>query len=125
MWLVKEGMRMYESTLAASFDEEDSIEHQLTKMRVEIEQLEEKKRKLKQDIRDDVAKLLENVAHYWSCKIASELMLWMPLMFMATWRSPESVVGRLKNSGITLERPPVRPNHSGTPLMWFFIFVVV
>jgi TolA-binding protein len=59
MWLVKEGMRMYESTLAASFDEEDSIEHQLAKMRVEIEQLEEKKRKLKQDIRDDVAKLLE------------------------------------------------------------------
>jgi septal ring factor EnvC (AmiA/AmiB activator) len=59
MWLVKEGMRMYESTLAASFDEEDSIEHQLAKMRTEIEQLEEKKRKLKRDIKDDVAKLLE------------------------------------------------------------------
>jgi predicted nucleic acid-binding Zn-ribbon protein len=59
MWLVKEGMRMYEGTLAASFDEEDSIEHRLARARVEIEQLEEKKRKLKQDIRDDVAKLLE------------------------------------------------------------------
>ncbi|KAK2457870.1 hypothetical protein QL285_005099 [Trifolium repens] len=59
MWLVKEGMRMYESTLAASFDEEDSIEHRLAKMQVEIEQLKEKKRKLERDIRDDVARLLE------------------------------------------------------------------
>jgi hypothetical protein len=59
MWLVKEGMRMYESTLAASFDEEDSIEHQLAKMRVEIEHLEEKNHKLKRDIKDDVTKLLE------------------------------------------------------------------
>jgi small-conductance mechanosensitive channel len=59
MWLVKEGMRMYESTLAASFDEEDSIEHRLAKMQVEIEQLKEKKCKLERDIRDDVARLLE------------------------------------------------------------------
>jgi predicted trehalose synthase len=59
MWLVKEGMRMYESTLAASFDEEDSIEHRLAKLQVEIEQLKEKKRKLEKDVRDDVAKLLE------------------------------------------------------------------
>jgi TolA-binding protein len=59
MWLVKEGMCMYESTLAASFDEEDSIEHQLAKMRLEVEQLEDKKRKLKKDIKDDIAKLLE------------------------------------------------------------------
>jgi hypothetical protein len=59
MWLVKEGMCMYESTLAASFDEEDSIEHQLAKMRLEVEQLEDKKRKLKKDIKDDIAKLME------------------------------------------------------------------
>jgi TolA-binding protein len=59
MWLVKEGMRVYESTLAASFDEEDSMEHQLAKMRLEIEHLEERKRTLKRDIKDDVAKLLE------------------------------------------------------------------
>jgi hypothetical protein len=59
MWLVKEGVCMYESTLAASFDEEDSIEHQLAKMRLEVEQLEDKKRKLKKDIKDDIAKLLE------------------------------------------------------------------
>jgi TolA-binding protein len=59
MWLVKEGMCMYESTLAASFDEEDSIEQQLSSMRLEIEQLEEKKNRLKMDIKDDVAKLLE------------------------------------------------------------------
>jgi TolA-binding protein len=59
MWLVKEGMRVYGSTLAASFDEEDSMEHQLAKMRMEIEHLEERKRTLKRDIKDDVAKLLE------------------------------------------------------------------
>jgi small-conductance mechanosensitive channel len=59
MWLVKEGMRMYESTLAASFDEEDSLEHQLAKMQAEVEQLERKRRQLKKDIKDDVAKLLE------------------------------------------------------------------
>ncbi|KAK2356862.1 hypothetical protein QL285_094182 [Trifolium repens] len=59
MWLVKEGMRMYESTLAASFDEEDSLEHQLAKMQAEVEQLEWKRRQLKKDIKDDVAKLLE------------------------------------------------------------------
>jgi hypothetical protein len=59
MWLVKEGMRMYESTLAASFDEEDSLEHQLVKVQAEVDQLERKKRQLKKDIKDDVAKLLE------------------------------------------------------------------
>jgi hypothetical protein len=58
MWLVKEGMRMYEGTLAASFNEEDFIKHQLAKMQMEIEQLEEKKRKLEEDIRGDIAKLL-------------------------------------------------------------------
>jgi septal ring factor EnvC (AmiA/AmiB activator) len=59
MWLVKEGMRMYESTLAASFDEEDSLEHHLAKMQAAVEQLERKRRQLKKDIKDDVAKLLE------------------------------------------------------------------
>jgi hypothetical protein len=37
---------MYKSNLAASFDEEDSIEQQLTKMRFEIDQLEENKSRL-------------------------------------------------------------------------------
>jgi small-conductance mechanosensitive channel len=50
---------MYESNLAASFDEEDSIEQQLTKMRFEIDQLEENKSRLNQDIKEDIAKLLE------------------------------------------------------------------
>jgi hypothetical protein len=110
MWLVKEGMRMYESILAASFDEEDSIKHQLAKMQMEIEQLKEKKHKLEKDIRDDVAKLLEKRHTIWSFKIASELMPWTPLMFMAIWRSPESVAGRLRNFGITLERLLAKPN---------------
>jgi hypothetical protein len=67
MWLVKEGMRMYESTLAASFDEEDSIEQQLSKAGLEIDQLKEKKNRLKRDIKEDVAKLLEK------CRMLLEL----------------------------------------------------
>jgi hypothetical protein len=59
MWLVKEGMRMYESNLAVCFDEEDNLNHQLTKLRAEIDQLEAKKCKLKRDIKDDIARLLE------------------------------------------------------------------
>jgi hypothetical protein len=39
MWLVKEGMRMYESNLAVCFDEEDNLNYQLTKLRAEIDQL--------------------------------------------------------------------------------------
>jgi predicted trehalose synthase len=45
--------------LAASFDEEDSIGQQLANMRLEVAQSEEKKSRLKKDIKDDVAKLLE------------------------------------------------------------------
>jgi cell division protein FtsB len=59
MWLVKEGMRMYESNLAVCFDEEDNLQHQLAKLRAEIDQLEAKKRKLKKDIKDDITRLLE------------------------------------------------------------------
>jgi hypothetical protein len=59
MWLTKEGMRMYESNLAVSFDQEEDVDHQLTKLRAEIDQLETKKRRLKDEIRDDVARLLE------------------------------------------------------------------
>jgi uncharacterized protein YdcH (DUF465 family) len=59
MWLTKEGMRMYESNLAVCFDQEDDVDHQLTRLRGEIDQLEAKKRQLKCDIKDDIAKLLE------------------------------------------------------------------
>jgi hypothetical protein len=59
MWLVKEGMRMYESNLAVCFDEEDNLKHQLPKLRAEIDQLEAKKCKLKKDIKDDITRLLE------------------------------------------------------------------
>jgi chromosome segregation ATPase len=59
MWLVKEGMRMYESNLAVCFDEEDNLEHQLAKLRAEIDQLEAKKCQLKKDIKDDIMRLLE------------------------------------------------------------------
>ncbi|KAK2444495.1 hypothetical protein QL285_015520 [Trifolium repens] len=113
MWLVKEGMRMYESTLAASFDEEDSIEHQLAKMQMEIEQLKEKKRKhvsWRETSGMTSPSSWRNVAHYWSFKIANEPMPWTPLMFMAIWRSPENVAGKLANFGIMLGRPPTRPS---------------
>jgi chromosome segregation ATPase len=59
MWLVKEGMRMYESNLATCFDEEDNLDHQLAKLRAEIDQLEAKKCQLRKDIKDDIARLLE------------------------------------------------------------------
>jgi hypothetical protein len=58
MWLTKEGMRMYESNLAVSFDQEDDVDHQLARLRGEVDQLEAKKRQLKGDIKDDIAKLL-------------------------------------------------------------------
>jgi hypothetical protein len=59
MWLTKEGMRMYESNLAVCFDQEDDVDHQLARLRGEVDQLEAKKRQLKGDIKDDIAKLLE------------------------------------------------------------------
>jgi uncharacterized protein YjbJ (UPF0337 family) len=59
MWLTKEGMRMYESNLAVSFDQEDDVDQQLTRLRGEVDQLEAKKRQLKGDIKDDIAKLLD------------------------------------------------------------------
>jgi small-conductance mechanosensitive channel len=59
MWLTKEGMRMYESNLAVNFDQEDDVDHQLTRLRGEVDQLEVKKRQLKGDIKDDIAKLLD------------------------------------------------------------------
>jgi hypothetical protein len=58
MWLTKEGMRMYESNLAVNFDQEDDVDHQLARLRGEIDQLEAKKRQLKGDIKDDITKLL-------------------------------------------------------------------
>jgi hypothetical protein len=59
VWLVKEGMRMYESNLAVCFDEEDNLDHQLAKLRAKIDQLEAKKCKLKKDIKDDIVRLLD------------------------------------------------------------------
>jgi predicted nuclease with TOPRIM domain len=59
MWLTKEGMRMYESNLAVSFDQEDDVDQQLTRLRGEVDQLEAKKRQLKGDIKDDIAKVLD------------------------------------------------------------------
>jgi hypothetical protein len=59
MWLVKEGMRMYESNLAVFFDEEDNLKNHHAKLRAEIDQLEAKKCKLKKDIKDDITRLLE------------------------------------------------------------------
>jgi hypothetical protein len=59
MWLTKEDMRMYEGNLAVCFDQEDDVDHQLAKLRAEIDQLKTKKRQLKRDVKDDIAKLLE------------------------------------------------------------------
>jgi small-conductance mechanosensitive channel len=58
-WDLKEAMRMYEGTLSASFDMEEEYDRAIIKLQEEIELLEEKKKKLQVDIRDDIAQLLE------------------------------------------------------------------
>jgi hypothetical protein len=57
-WDLKEAMRMYEGTLSASFDMEEEYDRAIIKLQEETELLAEKK-KLKMDIRDDIALLLE------------------------------------------------------------------
>jgi predicted metal-dependent hydrolase len=59
LWDLKEAMRMYEGTLSASFDMEEEYDRAIIKLQEEIELLEEKKKKLQVDIKDDIAQLLE------------------------------------------------------------------
>jgi hypothetical protein len=58
-WDLKEAMRMYEGTLSASFDMEEEYDRAILKLQEETALLEEKKKKLKMDIRDDISLLLE------------------------------------------------------------------
>jgi small-conductance mechanosensitive channel len=58
-WDVKEAMRMYEGTLSASFDMEEEYDRVTDKLQAEIDQLKEKKVRLREDIRQDIASLLE------------------------------------------------------------------
>jgi small-conductance mechanosensitive channel len=58
-WDVKEAMRMYEGTLSASFDMEEEYDRVTDKLQAEIDQLKEKKERLREDIRQDIASLLE------------------------------------------------------------------
>ncbi|KAK2408242.1 hypothetical protein QL285_043767 [Trifolium repens] len=58
-WDLKEAMRMYEGTLSASFDMEEEYDRAIIKLQEETELLEENKKKLKMDIRDDISLLLE------------------------------------------------------------------
>jgi hypothetical protein len=58
-WDLKEAMRMYEGTLSASFDMEEEYDRAIVKLQEETEHLEEKRKKLKMDIRDDISLLLE------------------------------------------------------------------
>jgi FtsZ-binding cell division protein ZapB len=57
-WDVKEAMRMYEGTLSASFDMEE-CDRVADKLQAEVNQLKEKKKQLQEDIRQDIASLLE------------------------------------------------------------------
>jgi hypothetical protein len=52
-------MRMYEGTLSASFDMDEEYDRAIIKLQEETEHLEEKRKKLKMDIRDDISLLLE------------------------------------------------------------------
>ncbi|KAK2423305.1 hypothetical protein QL285_033768 [Trifolium repens] len=58
-WDVKEAMRMYEGTLSASFDKEDEYNRAVDKLQAEVDELKDKKRRLQEDIRQDIANLLK------------------------------------------------------------------
>ncbi|KAK2435594.1 hypothetical protein QL285_020641 [Trifolium repens] len=58
-WDMKEAMRMYEGTLSASFDMEEEYDRVANKLPAEVDQLKEKKKQLQEDIRQDIASLLE------------------------------------------------------------------
>ncbi|KAK2443868.1 hypothetical protein QL285_014937 [Trifolium repens] len=58
-WNVKEAMRMYEGTLSASFDMEEEYDRVTDKLQAEIDHLKEKKEHLRENIRQDIASLLE------------------------------------------------------------------
>ncbi|GAU40158.1 hypothetical protein TSUD_292630 [Trifolium subterraneum] len=59
IWLTKESMRMHEGTMAALFNNEEMIDKRAAKLEGEIQRLQEEKRLLQEDIKQDIAKLLE------------------------------------------------------------------
>jgi hypothetical protein len=58
-WDMKEAMRMYEGTLSASFDMEEEYDRVVDKLQAEVDELKDKKRRLQEDIRQDISSLLE------------------------------------------------------------------
>jgi small-conductance mechanosensitive channel len=58
-WDVKEAMRTYESTLSASFDMEEEYDRVTDKLQAEVDELKGKRERLREDIRQDIANLLE------------------------------------------------------------------
>jgi cell division septum initiation protein DivIVA len=58
-WDVKEAMRMYDGTLSASFDMEEEYNRVVDKLQAEVDELKDMKRRLQEDIRQDIANLLE------------------------------------------------------------------
>jgi myosin heavy subunit len=58
-WNLKEAMRMYEGTLSASFEMEEKYDRFADRLQAEMDELKEKKQQLREDIRQDVASLLE------------------------------------------------------------------
>jgi small-conductance mechanosensitive channel len=58
-WNLKEAMRMYEGTLSASFEMEEKYDRFADRLQAEMDELEGKKQQLREDIRQDVASLLE------------------------------------------------------------------
>jgi myosin heavy subunit len=58
-WNLKEAMRMYEGTLSASFEMEEKYDRFADRLQTEMDELKAKKQQLQEDIRQDVASLLE------------------------------------------------------------------
>ncbi|GAU27014.1 hypothetical protein TSUD_313760 [Trifolium subterraneum] len=59
MWMTKEGMRMYEGNLVASFHEEEMIDRRAGKLQGDLAKLQGEKEDHQRSIRQDVASLLE------------------------------------------------------------------
>jgi small-conductance mechanosensitive channel len=73
---MKEAVRMYEGSLNASFDMEEEYEREADKLQAEVDLLKEKKKHLQEDIRNDIASLLENRRALLALKEDQKVLGW-------------------------------------------------
>jgi hypothetical protein len=73
-WDLKEAMRMYEGTLSASFDMEEEYDRFADRLQTEMDEVKEKKKQLQEDIRQDVANLLEKRRAFLELKESQKML---------------------------------------------------